>query len=163
MTKKAGPFHLFAHTITQNLDVKAIGTLLVVAVLLLYGIVRWSGAFEPRSPLPPEALDQLRAFVENEGRPVSSADVFSMPGNAASPPAAEVVRVKQIRYLYPVPTHEAHGTTPAGSVMQFYRVEDTRQRADGAPQTENRLFYVYRDTGGAWRFLENKPLYGTPR
>ena len=82
---------------------------------------------------------------------------------AATSAATEVVRVNRIRYLYPVPIREAHGTIPAGSVTQFYRVEDTRLRPGGTPEPESRLFYVYRNTQGAWRFLENRPLYDTPR
>ena len=45
-------------------------------------------------------------------------------------------------------------------MVQLYRVEDTRVRPGGSPRSEERLFYVYQDATGTWRFLENlKPEY----
>ena len=140
---------------------KAAGTLLVALAVLLFCLARWFGVFDAKSPLPTEALDQLKTFVENDGRQVAAVNVFGMPGSGGPATAVpETVKVNRIRYLYPVPTHQTHGSIPAGTVVQLYRVEDTRVTPGGAEHFEERLFYVYRNAAGAWRFLENqKPDY----
>ena len=150
----------FSLTSLVGLVMKMLGLTALGAVALL-AMLGWFGLFDPRSPLPPEALEQLKAFVENDGRQARAADTFSMPGGVGPTPATgDTVKVTHLKYLYPIPTHEAHGSIPAASTVQYYRIEDSRLSPGSSPRSEDRFFYVYQDAAGAWRFLENQmPAY----
>jgi len=114
-----------------------------------------------KSPAPPELLDRLKAFVENNGRPAEN--VFSVPGGvgSASGAAGDKVEVKNIKYASTIsPLSKDIGNIPAGTIVHYYNVDVTITSPDGSNRWDRRIFYVYQAASGEWSFIElNRPAY----
>jgi hypothetical protein len=108
-----------------------------------------------KSPAPGEILDQLKAYVENDGRVARASGNYTVGVISVDTPR-DTVTVKSIKYTSSMPplTKEINGI-PKGTLMHYYRVTERRVKPDKSESVNYRQFYVY-NAEGTWKFLENK-------
>jgi hypothetical protein len=123
------------------------------AILFLVICLTGCGA---KSPAPPQVLDDLKAYVENDGRQVRREDIFSMPSSlGTNQPPGDEVQVTSVRYdRTDAPLNQPSNGIPSGTVLHTYEIWDTRVKPDGSKEREQRWFYVYADSSGQWHFVK---------
>jgi hypothetical protein len=125
------------------------------ARLLILATVLGVTGCQAKSPAPGEILDELKAYVENDGRVATPPGNYTVGVIAVDTPR-DIVTVKNIKCTSSMPplTKEINGI-PKGTLMHYYMVVERRVKPDASETINNRQFYVY-NADGTWKFLENK-------
>jgi len=125
--------------------------------VILNALLAVSGC-EKKSPVPPEVLAQIKIDAENDRHRLVTVDLSQMPTSstesAKQSATADRITVKSVKYGTTMPPlSQATASIPAGTIVHWCPVAGSRISPDGTYHSMHRMYFVWQDQSGPWRFF----------